>query len=302
MPQSILIVDDSEHFRQFVCRTLVEKPEFLIFQASDGLEALQKAQDLQPDLVLLDIGLPKLNGLEAARRIRRLCPESKIIFLSLESSPDIVRKALSLGSQGYIHKPRAQSDLLLAIEAVLEGKRFVSGGLEASHRHEVHFCSDDSALLGSAARFIADALKAGDAAITVFTASHRAKLLQQLRAQSVDIDAAVQSGSYISFDVNEMLPIFMVNDWPDSVRFFEAVSSLIARAKQKHPRVVACGECSPTLLAQGKVEATVQLEHFWDEVARTHDVDILCVYPLPQDRESDAFNRLCAEHSAVSFR
>jgi DNA-binding NarL/FixJ family response regulator len=83
------------------------------------MEAVQKARDSQPNLILLDIGLPKLNGIEAARRIRELAPLAKIVFLTQERSPEIVREALILGASGYVHKPRAASDLLPIIEAVL---------------------------------------------------------------------------------------------------------------------------------------------------------------------------------------
>jgi DNA-binding NarL/FixJ family response regulator len=84
---------------------------------------------LQPDLILLDIGLPKLNGIEAARQIRKIIPESRIIFVSLESSTTVVAEALSIGARGYVLKIRAGSDLLAAVQAVLEGVRFVSRGL-----------------------------------------------------------------------------------------------------------------------------------------------------------------------------
>jgi DNA-binding NarL/FixJ family response regulator len=131
----VLIVEDYEAFRRFICLALQQREAFeVIEEVSDGLEAVQKAQELEPDLILLDIGLPKLNGLEAGRRIRKVSPNSKILFLSQESSPDVVREALSLGAQGYILKARAQSDLLPAIDAVLGGKRFVSSGLEFSER------------------------------------------------------------------------------------------------------------------------------------------------------------------------
>jgi len=92
---------------------------------SDGLEAVQKAVELKPDLILLDIALPSLNGIEAARRIRTLAPESKIIFLSQESSPDVVQEAFSLGAQGYIVKAKAGSELLDAVDAVISGKKFI---------------------------------------------------------------------------------------------------------------------------------------------------------------------------------
>jgi DNA-binding NarL/FixJ family response regulator len=133
----ILVVDDYEPFRRFVCSTLSKKTEWqIIGEASDGLEAVQKAVELQPDLIVLDIGLPNLNGIEAARRIRKLSPESKILFVSQESSADIVQEALASGALGYIVKAHAASELLPAVQAILEGRQFVgstgSSGLPTS--------------------------------------------------------------------------------------------------------------------------------------------------------------------------
>jgi len=128
----ILVVDDLEPWRRFVSSTLQGQPDLeVISGVSDGLEAVQKAEELQPDLIVLDIGLPKLNGIEAARRIRKLVPKSKILFLSQESSDDVVHEAFSLGARGYVVKIQAGSELLSAVEAVLQGKQFVSKGLAA---------------------------------------------------------------------------------------------------------------------------------------------------------------------------
>jgi DNA-binding NarL/FixJ family response regulator len=100
----------------------------VIGEVSDGLEAVHKSAERQPDLVLLDIGLPGLNGIEAARQIRKLVfPEPKIIFLTQESSSDVEQEALGLGAQGYVVKAMAGSKLLAAVEAVLSGRTFVSG-------------------------------------------------------------------------------------------------------------------------------------------------------------------------------
>lgn len=94
--------------------------------ASDGLEAVLKAEGLQPDLILLDIGLPKLNGIEAARRIRKVAPESKILFLSQERDPHVAQAALSAGGDGYVVKSDAGSELLAAVEALMLGNKYVS--------------------------------------------------------------------------------------------------------------------------------------------------------------------------------
>lgn len=77
----VLVVEDFEPFRRFVCSTLGQQPNFqVICEVSDGLEAVDKAEELQPTLIVLDIGLPRLSGIEAARRIRNLSPNSKILF------------------------------------------------------------------------------------------------------------------------------------------------------------------------------------------------------------------------------
>jgi DNA-binding NarL/FixJ family response regulator len=126
-PIRVLVVEDFLPFRKFICSILEKGSELqVIHEVSDGMEAVQKAEELKPDLILLDIGLPKLNGIEAARQIRKLSPQSKIIFVSQESSADMVQAALSSGALGYVVKTRAGTDLLAAIEAAILGKQFIS--------------------------------------------------------------------------------------------------------------------------------------------------------------------------------
>lgn len=133
---SVLLVEDFGPFRAYVSTLLREKPGFqVVSEASDGLEAVRRARELNPDLILMDIGLPGLNGIEAARQIRELALRSRIVFLTQEGTTEVVEEALSSGALGYVHKPRAGSDLFPAVAAVLEGKQFVSNGLMASRKN-----------------------------------------------------------------------------------------------------------------------------------------------------------------------
>lgn len=123
----ILVVDDYEPWRRFVLTTLSKEPRLeVVAQVSDGSEAVPQAQHLQPDLILLDIGLPSLNGIEAARRIRNVSPTSKILFVSENRSSDIIEAALETGANGYVVKPDAAKELLLAVKTVVDGKSFIS--------------------------------------------------------------------------------------------------------------------------------------------------------------------------------
>jgi DNA-binding NarL/FixJ family response regulator len=122
----VLIVDDYEPWRSFVHSTVRRTPHLqVVCQESDGWEAVQKAGEFQPDLIVLDIGLPTLNGVDAARRIRELAPQSKMLFVSQESSADVVQEAFRAGAWGYLVKMDAPRELMTAVDAVLRGEKFI---------------------------------------------------------------------------------------------------------------------------------------------------------------------------------
>ena len=326
----IVVVDDYEAWRRYTCSTVQEDPEFhVIAEASDGLEAVQLAQQLQPDLILLDIGLPTLNGLEAARRIREVSPQSKILFVSENRSWDIAQAALRTGAGGYVVKSAAASELLPAVAAVLQGKQFLSASLtgprpahntrrdnvvepiqrqegEVPYRHEAAFYSDDQEFLGGLTRFITPVLQAGNAAIVVATESHRDSLVPRLQAQGLDMDAAIEQGRYTALDAADTVSTYMVRGMPDPVRFLEGFAKLIvttAQAAKGRPRRVALyGEGVHLVWAQGNAEAAIQIEKLCNQLIRLYDVDILCGYSpgsVVGGMDSHIFQRICAEHSAV---
>jgi DNA-binding NarL/FixJ family response regulator len=314
----ILIADDFKDWRRQVLSLFQARPEWqVIAEAANGLEAIQKAEELKPDLIVLDIGLPKLNGIEAARRIRQFSPSSTIIFLSQDNDTDIVQAGLSAGALGYVHKTDAQSQLLSAVEAVLRGKQFVSSSLrdrevidssreKAAHRHEVLFYSDDTILLDRITPFVTAALKSGNAVIVVATKSHRDGLVQRLKAEGVDTDAGTQQGAYIQLDVAETLSKFLVNGMPDTARFFEVAGGIIEAAakatSREHSGFVIFGECSPTLWAEGKADAAIRVEQLFNQVGKAFGLEMLCGYALSSfhgKEDEHVFQSICAEHSAV---
>ena len=333
----VLVVDDYAPWRAFVASIFQNQPELQITgKATNGFEAIQIAQQLQPDLILLDIGLPMLDGLAAARRIREVSVASIILFASENRSDDIVEEALRTGARGYVVKSDAASDLLPAVNAVLSGKRFVSASLSGhdlaeandpqpgTHRqpsdaetiialqnvgvhrhHEVGFYPDDPRLLSEVGQFIEAALRVGNPAIVVATDSHRKSLLSGLRACGSEISAAIEEGRYFSLDAEETLSNLVVNGVVDAVRFHEQFGDLIMAAretaKSTNPRVAVFGECVDLLWAQGNAEAVIQLEKLGNKLTENHDVDILCGYCLGSAEKMDShlFQRICAEHSAV---
>jgi DNA-binding NarL/FixJ family response regulator len=336
----VLVVEDTEPFRRYIVSRLQARPELqVIGEVSDGIEAVRKAQELHPDLILLDIGLPGLNGIEAARRIRRFSPKSKILFVSLESSAHIVHEAFSLGACGYVVKMDAGRELLAAVDAVLRDERFVGsrfGGhdftrasdsperpvrwpdtlasptqmplrnTESTRGHGVLFHSDDAWLLDNVTRFLGAAIKAGNAAIVVATESHRNRILPKLQAYGVDVAACIEQGRYIGVDAADVLSMFMVNGLLDPFLFLEGFSKIILKAadaaKGKHPRVAVFGAGADLLWKQGNVEAAIQNEKLCNELAKRYDVDILCGYSLGSFQggtDNHMFEKICAEHSAV---
>jgi DNA-binding NarL/FixJ family response regulator len=127
---TVLLVDDFAAFPASVSALLRKKPELqIVAEVSDGIEAVEKSRQLQPDLILLDIGLPKLNGIAAARQIREVAQQSRIIFVTQETSADIMNEAIGSGGMGYVVKAKVESELLKAIDLVLEGKQFIGSGL-----------------------------------------------------------------------------------------------------------------------------------------------------------------------------
>ncbi|HEY2645506.1 MAG TPA: response regulator [Candidatus Acidoferrales bacterium] len=335
-----MVADDYKAWRRQAGILLHADPNLeIICEVSDGQEAVRMAENLRPDLVLLDIGLPKLNGLEAARQIRKLAPKIKILFLTQESSVDVAHVALGMGALGYVVKAYAGTELLVAVQSALQGRQFVSEGLsghnfaaptaeqvpdqlfdeasretlsanekEIAHNHDARFYSDNASLVDGFATVAESHLNARNSVVVAASGLTREGILQKLQGKGFDIASAIREGRYIPLDAEEILSTFMVNDLPDPCRFFkiagDVVQSAANAARGKYPRVLICGECAPALCVQGKPEAAIQLEHLCTELVKTYDLEIVCGYVMEgfdHDSKSRIFERICAEHTSVQY-
>jgi DNA-binding NarL/FixJ family response regulator len=244
----VLVVDDYLPWRQFVCRALLARRTWqVIGQASDGLEAVQKAQDLQPDLIVLDIGLPTINGIEAARRMHTAAPDSKILFLSENRSVEIAEEAFRTGAVGFVVKSTAAQGLLPALDAVLQGDRFVGSGLadrdlislrdgiSGRRSHQIEFYKGDSLLVDGFVTTIEAALKTGNAMVVIASELHLASIQQRLRSDGVDVDAAVERKSYIPLELNNSLPTVDGHAAGRSIgNAFSPIAEMVLAAKKGH--------------------------------------------------------------------
>ncbi len=317
----VLVTDDYEPFRRFVRSVLAQISQIqIIGEASDGLEAVQKATELQPDLIVLDIGLPNLNGIEAARRIRKLSPKSEILFVSQESSADVVQVALSLGALGYVVKIHAGKDLVVAVESVLQGRRFLGSGLtghfmapadviasgDNEQTHAVQFYTDDNFWRDNVGEFLCRTVSEGKSVIVCATRPHVAAVHQSMQAHDIDVEQLEKLGRFITLDAADTLLKFMNSDLPDQRKFESLLGPVIrhaeAAAVAKNGQVTIIGEMVALLWAAEKTDATIKLEQLWNDLARTHPFHLRCAYPASGFQGGlmdQPYASICAQHSAV---
>lgn len=246
----VLVVDDYQPWLRYIRSMLHEAREFhVIGEASDGAEAVEKAAQLEPDLILLDIGLPTLNGIEAARRIREHRPDTTILFVSEQRSQDVVGEAMSTGS-GYVLKSCATRELFPAIKTVIEGRRFVSTSLygqnltdskgalaqpaakTVENRHEVNYYPDQSSFVDSFARFLGKALENGSTVVLLASDSRRVGILQRLKSDGVNVAAAIEQERYFPLDSP---------DGSHTFEFTEDLATSVVNAARERNLPVAVG-------------------------------------------------------------
>jgi DNA-binding NarL/FixJ family response regulator len=128
----VVIAEDHTLFRQGIMALLSLEPEFeVVGEAADGYQAIQSAKELKPDLILLDISMPRVDGMAAIKEIKRVCPEAKILVLTVHKTEEHVLETLKSGASGYVLKDASREELLLAMKSVLQDKRYLSPDISA---------------------------------------------------------------------------------------------------------------------------------------------------------------------------
>ncbi|MEW6543016.1 MAG: PAS domain S-box protein [Nitrospirota bacterium] len=184
----------------------------------------------------------------------------------------------------------------------MAGHERVRFGKLAESGHFVQFYEDRAFLVGAVSQFIGAGLEAGQAGIVIATPACRESLAERLEARGLDLAAAIERGQYVALDAAETLATLMADGGPDETRFVEVVGSVVARAECRHPRVRAFGEMVALLWAEGKPEAALRLEEFWNRLGKRHSFSLFCAYPMSafgREADSGPFREVCQAHAHV---
>jgi DNA-binding NarL/FixJ family response regulator len=312
----ILVADDHEPWQRLIAAALQKDGRWRCIEtASDGLEAVRQAEALQPNLILMDVELPRLGGVEAARRILAPNRDARILFVSTHRSIDIVETAMGAGARGYVVKPEAGHDLQRAIDLTMQGSRFLSpvlygraadsGQNRLARRHEVGFFSEEPGLVDAYASFAAGALSAGESAAVIARTNRLAAIRERLMKAGLDVDLAEAQHRYRPVGVDGVLDAFMRDGAPDEALFWKMATTFVMRTAAEAPKrplhIAACGECAGVLLENGRVEAAIQVEHWCSQMVAAFGLDVFCGYctSAPHTDDPAARHRIEQEHTAV---
>ena len=319
MPYRVLVVDDYEPWRRRIAAELHKSDRWrVVGECVDGADAVREAEALRPDLIILDVGLKTVNGIEAARRIVAGDPSARILFLTGQQSPDIAEAAMAIGGRGYLFKSEAGPALRRALEAVVAGARFVSPGLPAldaivptAHGpcHSAAFHSTEAALIDDYARFAEAALGRAQPVLVLAPRARLDKIHERLEARGVHINDAIDERRYEVCDIEPELARLMPGGRYDRERLRESAASMLdtlaKRAGAGGP-VAACGEIAPRLWKDGRADIALDIERVWDETARAAGADVFCGYCADTaqlaEQEYSVFRDICAVHGAVHVR
>ena len=306
----VLLADDHIAFLEWVSRLLAGAFD-VVAHASDGRRALDLARQLLPDVIVLDVSMPELDGFQTLAQLRRERPETRAVFLTMHRDDAFVAAAIKAGAHGYVLKSRVHQDLIDAIEHALAGRLFVpsltSLSAVAGGRHTAHFYGDESDFLDNVSELVGATLRSGDPVVMITSEATRSGVAQRLGARHMDLALFAERGQYVEQDSALALTQVMHDGRPDERRLAEMMHGLerlrLAAPNGPHSRLTIFGDMTVALCRNGAFEAALEIERIWHELTRPIPFFTVCSYPIEWFQHSAGRNqraRLSAEHSAVT--
>jgi DNA-binding NarL/FixJ family response regulator len=306
----VLVADDHLAVLESVCRFLADAYD-VVARASDGRQALELARQFQPDVAVIDVRMPVLNGFETLERLKRELPELRVIFLTMHDDDQFVAAAINAGAHGYVLKSRLHLDLMSAIEHSLEGRLFVPSlsslkTVSGSH-HTVMFHTDDDRFLDDVSQLIASTLQAVEPVVVVTAESTRTGIADRLRGRRMDLPALVTRGLYFERDSAVALSEVMRGGTLDKARSAEIIAGFeqfrIAAPNGPRSRLTIIADLTVSLWRRGDVAAALALERTWNELVHGLPFLTVCVIPIDCFAGSEAgahLQAVRAEHGIIA--
>jgi len=305
----VLLADDHIPFLESVRRLLAGAFD-IVAVAADGRQALDMARRFRPDVIVLDVSMPDLDGFQTLEQLRRDGLETRVVFLTMHQDDEFVAAAINAGAHGYVLKSRIHSDLISAIDHALAGRLFVpsltSLSAVAGSRHTVQFHANDSHYLDDISQLVAATLRSGEQIAIVTSEANLVGVAQRLQARQLNVAMLAERGQYIATDSALALSQVMHDGKPDKERLAEMIHSLdrLRLATPNGPgRLTIFGDITVSLCRNGDFEAALEVERIWNELTRALPFFTVCSYPIDCFEHEEGRNQLpnvCAEHSAVT--
>jgi DNA-binding NarL/FixJ family response regulator len=306
----VLLADDHIHVRESVSRLLAAAFD-IVATAADGRQALDLARRLRPDVVVLDVGMPELDGFQTLEQLRRDNPETRVVFLTMHSDDEFVAAAINGGAHGYVLKSRVHMDLISAIDHALAGRLFLSSltslSIVEGSRHAVQFHANESHFLDDVSLLVGATLRSGEQVVLVTSEATRNGVARRLQARQMNLAELAEREEYVAMDSGLALSQVMRDGRPDKERLAEIIHGLdrlrLAVPNGPRGRLTIFGDMAVSLCRNGNFEAALELERIWNELTRALPFFTVCSYPIECFEHAEArnlFQNVCAEHSAVN--
>ena len=305
----VLLADDHVHFLESVSRLLAADFD-IVGTAANGRQALDLAKRLRPDVVVLDISMPDLNGFQTLAQLRREGLETRAVFLTMHEDDEFVAAAVKAGADAYVLKSHIHPDLITAIGHAHAGRLCVpsltSLSAVAGSRHTVEFHADDSRYLDEVSKLVGTTLRSGEPVVFITSEANLIGVAERLDTPQMNVAMLKELGLYLPQNSARALSHVMRHGRPDKECLAEMVEDLnrLRLAAPNGPgRLTIVGDMSASLWLDGELDAALELERIWDELTRALPFFTVCCFPIDCFAEEDARDQLqnvCAEHSAVT--